>query len=103
MTVANRFDEPAGRHADLTAAAAFLRFFDPAPWMADAACRGLTGLFFLERGAADAYTAPREVCEGCPVRSQCLEHALANGEKFGLWGGHTESERRALRRSRRAS
>jgi WhiB family redox-sensing transcriptional regulator len=34
------------------------------------------------------------------VREQCLEYALANGEKFGIWGGLSERERRRIRRQR---
>jgi WhiB family redox-sensing transcriptional regulator len=34
------------------------------------------------------------------VRESCLEYALANGEKFGIWGGLSERERRRLRRQR---
>jgi WhiB family redox-sensing transcriptional regulator len=34
------------------------------------------------------------------VREDCLEHALANGEKFGIWGGLSERERRRIRRRR---
>jgi WhiB family redox-sensing transcriptional regulator len=34
------------------------------------------------------------------VREDCLEYALANGEKFGIWGGLSERERRRIRRSR---
>jgi WhiB family redox-sensing transcriptional regulator len=40
------------------------------------------------------------VCRGCEVRQQCLDYALANGEKFGIWGGLSERERRRLRRQR---
>jgi len=40
------------------------------------------------------------VCRGCVVREDCLEYALANGEKFGIWGGLSERERRRLRRQR---
>jgi len=40
------------------------------------------------------------VCKGCEVREQCLDYALANGEKFGIWGGLSERERRRLRRQR---
>ena len=42
----------------------------------------------------------KEVCRGCVVREDCLEYALANGEKFGIWGGMSERERRRLRRAR---
>jgi WhiB family redox-sensing transcriptional regulator len=34
------------------------------------------------------------------VREDCLEYALANGEKFGIWGGMSERERRRVRRMR---
>ena len=37
---------------------------------------------------------------GCVVREDCLEYALANGEKFGIWGGLSERERRRIRRQR---
>jgi WhiB family redox-sensing transcriptional regulator len=40
------------------------------------------------------------VCRGCVVREECLEYALSNGEKFGIWGGMSERERRRLRRAR---
>ena len=40
------------------------------------------------------------MCRGCVVREDCLEYALANGEKFGIWGGLSERERRRLRRQR---
>ena len=42
----------------------------------------------------------KEVCRGCVVREDCLEFALANGEKFGIWGGMSERERRRIRRQR---
>ena len=42
------------------------------------------------------------MCAECPVRSTCLEHALAAGEPFGIWGGLTLRERRVLRRARAA-
>ena len=45
----------------------------------------------------------RTVCRGCEVRVQCLEWALATDEGWGIWGGLTEKERRALPRNRRAS
>ena len=42
----------------------------------------------------------KEVCRGCVVREDCLEYALANGEKFGIWGGLSEREPRKIRRRR---
>ena len=55
-------------------------------------------LFFPERGASTREA--KEVCRGCVVQKDCLEYALANGEKFGIWGGLSERERRRIRRSR---
>jgi WhiB family redox-sensing transcriptional regulator len=46
----------------------------------------------------------KQICAGCPVRGDCLEHALASRElAFGIWGGLTAAERRALVRSRTAA
>jgi WhiB family redox-sensing transcriptional regulator len=42
----------------------------------------------------------KEVCRGCVVREQCLEDAIGRGEKFGIWGGMSERERRRVRRAR---
>lgn len=43
----------------------------------------------------------KKVCAGCVVRTECLEYALVNNEKFGLWGGTSERERARIQRSRR--
>jgi len=51
-----------------------------------------------ERGASTREA--KEVCRGCVAREDCLEYALDNGEKFGIWGGMSERERRRLRRAR---
>jgi WhiB family redox-sensing transcriptional regulator len=70
-----------------------------ADWRLLAACRGLdTKLFFPERG--EDQSAARAVCGGCPVRAECLADGIH--EKNGVWGGTSERERRALRRTRRA-
>jgi WhiB family redox-sensing transcriptional regulator len=55
-------------------------------------------LFFPERGSSTREA--KEVCRGCVVRTECLEFAIANGEKFGIWGGMSERERRRVRRAR---
>ena len=39
----------------------------------------------------------KAVCAGCPVREACLEFALANDERWGVWGGTSERQRRAMR------
>lgn len=68
-------------------------------WQDLANCLGVDpDLFFPERGASTREA--KEVCKGCVVRDDCLEYALANGEKFGIWGGLSERERRRIRRQR---
>ena len=68
-------------------------------WQDQANCLGVDpDLFFPERGASTREA--KEVCRGCVVRAECLEFALQNGEKFGIWGGLSERERRRIRRQR---
>lgn len=68
-------------------------------WQLAANCLGVDpDLFFPERGASTKEA--KAVCQGCVVRVECLEYALANGEKFGIWGGLSERERRRIRRQR---
>lgn len=70
-------------------------------WKSQANCRGLDpNLFYPERGASTREA--KAVCRGCVVREQCLEYALADPpEKYGVWGGTSERERRVLRVERR--
>jgi WhiB family redox-sensing transcriptional regulator len=71
-------------------------------WQDQANCLGVDpDLFFPERGASTREA--KEVCRGCVVRDACLDYALANGEKFGIWGGLSERERRRIRRQRALS
>ena len=68
-------------------------------WQDNANCLGVDpDLFFPERGASTREA--KEVCRACIVRVECLEYALMNGEKFGIWGGMSERERRRIRRAR---
>lgn len=72
---------------------------DDRSWQDQANCLGIDpDLFFPERGAS--VKEAKEACRGCVVRLDCLEFALVNGEKFGIWGGLSERERRRLRRQR---
>jgi len=69
-------------------------------WQKNGNCRGMNpDFFFPERGASTKEA--KAVCVGCPVKEQCLEYALRNSEKFGIWGGLSERERRRIRRTRR--
>ncbi len=52
--------------------------------------------FFPEKGGSTREA--KRVCLGCDVRSECLEYALENDERFGIWGGLSERERRRLKR-----
>jgi WhiB family transcriptional regulator, redox-sensing transcriptional regulator len=68
-------------------------------WQERANCLGVDpDLFFPERGASTKEA--KGVCRGCEVRVDCLEYALSHGEKFGIWGGLSERERRRVRRQR---
>ncbi len=68
-------------------------------WQRLANCLGVDpDLFFPERGASTREA--KEVCRACVVRVDCLEYAITNGEKFGIWGGLSERERRRIRRAR---
>lgn len=68
-------------------------------WQENANCMGVDpDLFFPERGASTREA--KAVCAACTVRVECLEYALANAEKFGIWGGMSERERRRIRRLR---
>ncbi|MGL4831179.1 MAG: WhiB family transcriptional regulator [Propionibacteriaceae bacterium] len=66
-------------------------------WTLKAKCRGMEDALFPE--GADQKRA-RQICMGCPVRSECLAEALDNRIEWGVWGGMTERERRQLLRQR---
>ena len=55
-------------------------------WRQQAACRGLDPMIFYPVTDEEAEDA-KDVCDECPVREACLEHALAVREKEGVWGG----------------
>ncbi|WP_068259123.1 WhiB family transcriptional regulator [Janibacter limosus] len=52
--------------------------------------------FFPEKGGSTREA--KKVCVGCEVRQECLEYALAHDERFGIWGGLSERERRKLKK-----
>ena len=71
-------------------------------WRQKGACRGLDPDIFYPATDEEAEEA-KAVCEKCAVRKPCLEYALANRERDGVWGGATEKERRRMLRQRRQS
>jgi WhiB family redox-sensing transcriptional regulator len=52
--------------------------------------------FFPEKGGSTREA--KRICSGCEVKAECLDYALAHDERFGIWGGLSERERRRLRR-----
>ena len=67
-------------------------------WAAQAACRTSDPDTLFVQGAAQ--NRAKAICSGCVVRTDCLADALDNRVEFGVWGGMTERERRALLRCR---
>ena len=67
-------------------------------WAARAACLRLDPDALFVEGVAQNWA--KAICIGCPVRTECLADALDNRIEFGVWGGMTERERRALLRRR---
>ncbi len=66
-------------------------------WQTDALCAQTDPeAFFPEKGGSTRDA--KKVCGACNVRAQCLEYALSNDERFGIWGGLSERERRRLRK-----
>jgi WhiB family transcriptional regulator, redox-sensing transcriptional regulator len=71
-------------------------------WRLRGACRGADPEIFYPVSEEDAIEA-KAICATCGVREPCLEFALANRERDGVWGGATERERRRMLRQRRRS
>ena len=69
-------------------------------WRLDALCAETDPeAFFPEKGGSTREA--KRVCVSCDVRTECLEYALSNDERFGIWGGLSERERRRVRLARR--
>jgi WhiB family redox-sensing transcriptional regulator len=85
--------------ADPVAAAvmAILGEDEPADWRDSALCAQTdSDEFFPEKGGSTREA--KKVCGACEVRTECLEYALSHDERFGIWGGLSERERRRLKR-----
>jgi WhiB family redox-sensing transcriptional regulator len=69
----------------------------PPGWTGDALCAQTDpDSFFPEQGGSTREA--KAVCRSCPVQVECLDYALANEERFGIWGGVSERDRRKLHR-----
>ena len=66
-------------------------------WQADALCAQTDPEAFCPEKGGSTRDAKR-ICTTCDVRDRCLEYALHNDERFGIWGGLSERERRKLKR-----
>ncbi|GAA1174244.1 WhiB family redox-sensing transcriptional regulator [Kitasatospora gansuensis] len=101
--------QPAARSTTAPAAVAAQRLEhqEDSPWHTGAACRrDEAGLFFAPSKEPTAARLSREehakqVCARCPVLLECREHALAQPEPYGVWGGLTAAERRVVLARRR--
>ncbi|HLP23577.1 MAG TPA: WhiB family transcriptional regulator [Microbacteriaceae bacterium] len=70
---------------------------NPLAWQADSLCAQTDPeAFFPEKGGSTRDA--KKICASCEVRVECLEYALQNDERFGIWGGLSERERRKLRK-----
>lgn len=68
-------------------------------WADSALCAQVGGdLWYPEEGCLG--NDAKSVCKVCPVSAECLEFALINNEKFGIWGGVSPSKRKLMRRAR---
>jgi len=74
-------------------------------WRTRAECRFSDPELFFPTGrtsrggpAYEQAQRAKSVCARCPAIQACLQEALENGEQFGIWGGLTEDERRAMQR-----
>ena len=77
--------------------------FDDFEWRDLAACLDHTRAVFFPAGESGAAARQLEqvksICSGCPVRLECLGYAVETGQRFGVWGGTDEEERKVLRRN----
>jgi WhiB family transcriptional regulator, redox-sensing transcriptional regulator len=71
-------------------------------WMSTGKCKDLDPTIFFPNDWVGVQVAQR-ICADCPVKSPCLEYALANRVDHGVWGGTSERERRRILRQRRLS
>jgi WhiB family redox-sensing transcriptional regulator len=65
-------------------------------WRDDALCRQVDPELFFPRVNRPTTAQAKQVCRRCPVRGECLAEALRRRERYGVWGGLTAAERRAL-------
>lgn len=73
------------------------------PWREDALCRQVAPeVFFPTAGNGHARMA-KDICRACTSIDDCRSYALANNERYGVWGGLSEHDRRRLRRRKQGA
>ena len=71
-------------------------------WRAQSACAGINSDIFYPTSEDESEAREaKAICNACPVETACLEFALSQREREGIWGGTTERERRRILRHRR--
>lgn len=71
-------------------------------WMAESLCAQVDPeLFFPDKGASTKEA--KKVCQKCPVTSECLEYAMSSDDRYGVFGGLSERDRRKLRKEARSA
>ena len=91
---------PAEQHDHATSTWTDVSPAGDASWRLEALCAETDPeAFFPEKGGSTRDA--KRVCTGCTVRAECLEFALSNDERFGIWGGLSERERRRVRLQQR--
>jgi WhiB family redox-sensing transcriptional regulator len=69
-------------------------------WWEQGACNGADADLFFSETKTD-WRVARMYCAACPVRQKCLDYAIANDERYGIWGGLTRQARDQVRDTRR--
>ncbi|MDO5024978.1 MAG: WhiB family transcriptional regulator [Trueperella sp.] len=71
-------------------------------WMEDALCAQTDpDIFYPEKGGS---TAPAtSICKNCSVRAECLEYAVSNDIRHGIWGGMSDNDRKRMARERKVA
>lgn len=69
-------------------------------WVHRAACKDTdTSVFYQPQG--NHADEAKKICAKCPVRKECLDYAIHNCERFGIWGGLSTNERKQYKRDQR--
>lgn len=79
-----------------------MKLYQPEPWMSEGLCNYVDPeAWFPDKGGSTRDV--KAFCRQCPVVDECLEYALVNAERYGVWGGTSERERRKLLKQRQVA